>query len=442
MDQDIWQNILNKLESHIDEKSFNTFFIDTSLIKINKNELHIKVSTKFASNYLNQNYVLILSEIAKSLYHKKYDFIFISDEKTFNQKPYNYNEYQPKNFQYRTKLNPNYNFDQFVVGKSNNFAYSSSLAVAENLGVAYNPLFIYGDSGMGKTHLMQSIGNYVVNENEVHKVFYITAEEFTNNMIESLKKNKMEEFRGEFRNIDVLLIDDIHFFTKKEAVQEEFFHTFNSLNEKKKQIVLTSDKPPKDIQDLEKRLVTRFEGGLLADLSTPDFETRVAILRKKSESDKIVLSEEIINFIAENIIDNIRTLEGALIRILAYSSFNNIPIEKINRGLASKILVDLISDKIKNINLDSILEKVCFIYDLTKDQILSKSRKKNIVFPRQIAMYISNLMIPQISLKEIAVYYKRKDHTTVIHARKLIENQLKKDNLLRVNIKEIMDSLK
>lgn len=442
MDQDIWQVILNKLESHIDEKSFRTFFIDTKLVKKDKRDLHIRVSTKFASDYLHQNYVVMLSEIASTLYHEKYNFIFTTDEANFLYSQSQTNEYQPKNFKYKTKLNPNYTFEQFVVGKSNNFAYSSSLAVAENLGKAYNPLFLYGDSGMGKTHLMQAIGNYTLFENETQKVFYITAEEFTNNMIENLKANKMAQFRNEFRNIDVLLIDDIHFFTKKVGVQEEFFHTFNTLNESKRQIVLTSDKPPRDIPDLEKRLVTRFEGGLLADLTNPDFETRVAILRKKSELDRIVLNDDVISFIAESIVDNIRTLEGALIRIFAYSSFNNIPVESIGRELASKILVDLVSDSVQTITLDSILNRVCQSYNLTSEQLLSKTRKKIIVFPRQIAMYISNLLIPQISLKEIANYYKRKDHTTVIHAKKLIENQLKNDEFLKLKIKDIVDDLR
>ena len=442
MDQDIWQVILNKLESHIDEKSFRTFFIDTKLVKKDKRDLHIRVSTKFASDYLHQNYVVMLSEIASTLYHEKYNFIFTTDEANFLYSQSQTNEYQPKNFKYKTKLNPNYTFEQFVVGKSNNFAYSSSLAVAENLGKAYNPLFLYGDSGMGKTHLMQAIGNYTLFENETQKVFYITAEEFTNNMIENLKANKMAQFRNEFRNIDVLLIDDIHFFTKKVGVQEEFFHTFNTLNESKRQIVLTSDKPPRDIPDLEKRLVTRFEGGLLADLTNPDFETRVAILRKKSELDRIVLNDDVISFIAESIVDNIRTLEGALIRIFAYSSFNNIPVESIGRELASKILVDLVSDSVQTITLDSILNRVCQSYNLTSEQLLSKTRKKIIVFPRQIAMYISNLLIPQISLKEIANYYKRKDHTTVIHAKKLIENQLKNDEFLKLKIKDIVDYLR
>ncbi len=341
-----------------------------------------------------------------------------------------------------TKLNQNYNFTQYVIGANNRFAHSASLAVAESPGNTYNPLFLYGESGMGKTHLMQAIGNFVVDELDGKNVFYISTEEFTNEMIDAIRTNTMPSFRSKFRNFDVLLIDDVHFLSKKEGTQEEFFHTFNALYEKKKQIVLTSDRPPKDIPDLEKRLVTRFEWGLLADLKSPDFETRVAILKKKADFENINLSRDVIEFIAEHIYSNVRALEGSLIRILAYASYNNLKVEDINVEIVSEILIDMISDKIQEVNLDNIMQKVCDAYNLTPKEIFDKTRKKNIAFPRQIAMYLSNLLIPQLSLKEIAQYYKRKDHTTVLHAKKTIEEQFKNDRDLRIQIERLIKEIK
>ena len=439
-DQDIWENVLNTLEDHINPKSFKTWFSDTKLIDIDNNILLVQVPTKFTADFLNQNYTVLLSEISYNLYKKEYKVRFT-----------NYPLKKQKNGSFRLngnqqqssgKLNPKYTFDQFVVGKSNNFAHSASMAVAESPGTAYNPLFIYGESGMGKTHLMQAIGNFLGEEQSSRCVYYTTAEEFTNEMIDALKTKNMTEFRNKFRNVDVLLVDDIHFLAGKESTQETFFHTFNALYENKRQIVITSDRPLKDIHDLEKRLVTRFEWGLMADLKSPDFETRVAILSKKSENEDIFLREDVVGFIAEFVSSNVRALEGSLIRILAYASYNNLNTEDIDPVLAKEILSDLISEKIRDINLDTIMQKVCDMYDVTPRQLMDKTRKKNIAFPRQVAMYLSNLLIPQASLKEIAEYYKRKDHTTVLHAKKMIENQFRSDNKFRIQIELLIKEIK
>ncbi len=439
-DQDIWENVLNTLEDHINPKSFKTWFSDTKLIDIDNNILLVQVPTKFTADFLNQNYTVLLSEISYNLYKKEYKVRFT-----------NYPLKKQKNGSFRLngnpqqtsgKLNPKYTFDQFVVGKSNNFAHSASLAVAESPGTAYNPLFIYGESGMGKTHLMQAIGNFLNEEQSSKYVYYTTAEEFTNEMIDALKTKNMTEFRNKFRNVDVLLVDDIHFLAGKESTQETFFHTFNALYENKKQIVITSDRPLKDIHDLEKRLVTRFEWGLMADLKSPDFETRAAILSKKSENEDIFLREDVIGFIAEYVSSNVRALEGSLIRILAYASYNNLNTEDIDPELAKEILSDLISEKVRDINLDTIMQKVCDMYGVTPSQLMDKTRKKHIAFPRQVAMYLSNLLIPQASLKEIAEYYKRKDHTTVLHAKKMIENQFRSDNKFRIQIELLIKEIK
>ncbi len=442
--EEFWQGILNTLQENISEQGFNTWFNETKVIDLSENELIVKVPTQFIADYLNKNYSELITEICLNLYGTKYRIKFTGLQPQKNKTDDGFETPIPVNAatNHPTKLNSNYNFGQFVIGTNNKFAHSASMAVAESPGNTYNPLFLYGESGMGKTHLMQAVGNFVVDEHKDKKVFYISTEEFTNEMIDSIRSNSMPKFRNKFRNFDVLLIDDVHFLSKKEGTQEEFFHTFNSLYEKKKQIVLTSDRPPKDIPELEQRLVTRFEWGLLADLKSPDFETRVAILRKKAEFEGIKLRDEVLDFIAEHIYSNVRALEGSLIRILAYASYNNLDMEDITVDIVSEILIDMISDKIQEVNMENIMQKVCDSYNITPKEIFDKTRRKNIAFPRQIAMYLSNLLIPQLSLKEIAQYYKRKDHTTVLHAKKTIEEQFKNDRDLRIQIERLINDIK
>ncbi|MDP2172487.1 MAG: chromosomal replication initiator protein DnaA [Candidatus Cloacimonadaceae bacterium] len=442
MDQDIWQNILDKLEENINPQSFRTWFSETKLVDMNDKALIIRVPTQFAANYLNQNYTEALGEISFALYNRRYQVQFVSQPHRPSQDKTGQTEYGSNRVVLNSKLNDRFNFDQFVVGKNNNFANSAARAVAESPGYTYNPLFIYGESGMGKTHLMQAIGNFVLKEGRNCSIYYTTSEEFTNEMIESIRGNKMQNFRNKFRKIDVLLVDDIHFLSRKEGTQEEFFHTFNALFDNRKQIVLTSDRPPKDIPDLEKRLVTRFESGLLCDLKEPDFETRVAILRKKAEPENIQLMDEVFNFIAQSISSSVRALEGSLIRILAYASYNKLNPEDIDTDVARTILSDMISEVRKDITMDAITQQVCIAYNITIPQIVDKTRKQNVSFPRQVAMYLANLLIPQLSLKEIAEYYKRKDHTTVLHAKKMIENQFREDVSFRSHIEMLIKNIR
>ncbi len=442
MDQDIWQNVLDKLEENINPQSFRTWFYDTKLVDMNDKAMVVRVPTQFAANYLNQNYTEALSEISLALYNRKYQVQFVSNPHKQDLIDKEKDGYNTNRVVLNTRLNDRYSFEQFVVGKNNNFAYSAAKAVAESPGYTYNPLFIYGESGMGKTHLMQAIGNFILKEGRNCSIYYTTSEAFTNEMIESIRGNKMPEFRSKFRKIDLLLVDDIHFLAKKEGTQEEFFHTFNALFDNRKQIVLTSDRPPKDIQDLEKRLVTRFESGLLCDLKNPDFETRVAILRKKAEPENIDLSDDVFNFIADNITSSVRALEGSLIRILAYASYNKLNPEDITSEMAHNILSDMISEVRKEISLDTITQQVCLAYGITIPQIVDKTRKQHVAFPRQVSMYLANLLIPQLSLKEIAEYYKRKDHTTVLYAKKMIEKQFKEDNSFRVHIESLIKNIR
>jgi chromosomal replication initiator protein len=442
MDQDIWQNILDKLEENINPQSFRTWFSDTKLVDVSNNELVVKVPTQFAANYLNQNYTDTLGEIAYALYKQHYKIKFISPPHYVKNNSVKTIDYSDNRVMVNTKLNERFSFEEFVVGRNNNFAYSAAKAVAEAPGYTYNPLFIYGESGMGKTHLMQAVGNYVVKEGRNCSIYYTTSEEFTNEMIESIRANKMPEFRSKYRKVDLLLVDDVHFLSKKEGTQEEFFHTFNALFDNRKQIVLTSDRPPKDIPDLEKRLVTRFESGLLCDLKNPDFETRVAILRKKAEPENIILTDEVFSFIAESITSSVRALEGSLIRILAYASYNNLNSEDLDVDTVRSILSDMISEQHKEITLDTITKEVCLAYSITMTQIMDKTRRQQISYPRQIAMYLANLLIPQLSLKEIAEYFKRKDHTTVIHAKRMIENRFREDINFRSHIEQLIKNIK
>lgn len=442
MDQDLWQNILDKLEENINQQSFRTWFSETKLVDMSGSALIVRVPTQFAANYLNQNYTDALGEISFALYNQRYEVKFVSQPHRVDDGKPEQPEYTGNRVMLNTRLNERFTFEQFVVGRNNNFAYSAAKAVAESPGYTYNPLFIYGESGMGKTHLMQAVGNFVAKEGRNCSIFYITSEEFTNEMIESIRANKMPEFRAKFRKVDLLLVDDIHFLSRKEGTQEEFFHTFNALFDQKKQIVLTSDRPPKDIPDLEKRLVTRFESGLLCDLKNPDFETRVAILRKKAEPENIQISDEVLSFIAESIFSSVRALEGSLIRIMAYSSYNKLDPDKLDTETVRNILSDMISELRKEITLDNITQQVCLAYGITIPQIVDKTRKKNISTPRQVAMYLANLLIPQLSLKEIAEYYKRKDHTTVLHAKKMIEKQFREELDFRYRIEELIKSIK
>lgn len=442
MDQDIWQNILDKLEENINSQSFRTWFTETRLVDLSDTEMSIRVPTQFAANYMNSNYRDVLMEIATALYTQPYSVKFVADPPPPPGAKNRPAGVHGNRVVANTTLSERFTFEQFVVGRNNNFAYSAARAVAESPGNTYNPLFIYGESGMGKTHLMQAIGNYIMAEGRNCSIYYTTSEEFTNEMIESIRGNKMADFRNKFRKVDLLLVDDVHFLSGKESTQEEFFHTFNALLNSSKQIVLTSDRPPKDIPDLENRLVTRFESGLLCDLKSPDFETRVAILRKKAEPENILLKDETFNFIADAISSSVRALEGSLIRLLAFSSYNKLNPEDIDSDLASSILSDMITENRKEISLDQITQEVCRLYEISPAMMMEKSRRNVVAFPRQIAMYLANLLIPQLSLKDIAVYFNRKDHTTVLHAKRMIENQFRDDKALRDQIEMLIKNIR
>ena len=333
-----------------------------------------------------------------------------------------------------TTLNPKYTFDSFVVGNSNRFAHAAALAVAEAPATAYNPLFIYGGVGLGKTHLMQAIANEILQNNRNAKILYVTSEKFTNQLINAIKDGKNEMFRNKYRNIDVLLIDDIQFIAGKETCQEEFFHTFNTLHDNGKQIIISSDKPPKDIKLLEDRLKSRFEWGLIADISNPDYETRLAILRKKAQLDNIIIDDEVLSDIATKIDSNIRELEGVLNKLIANASLTNCPI---TLEMAEKAINDVVTKKDKVLSLELIQETISKYFNITVEELKGVKRSNDVTFPRQIAMYLCR-NVAQLPLTKIGEGFGKRDHTTVIHACTKIEKEIQNN----VSTKRIVESVK
>jgi len=338
-----------------------------------------------------------------------------------------------------TPLNPKYTFDTFVIGNSNRFAHAASLAVAEAPAKAYNPLFIYGGVGLGKTHLMHAIGHFILDNNPDAKVLYVSSEKFTNELINSIRDDRNVQFRNKYRNIDVLLIDDIQFIAGKERTQEEFFHTFNALHEASKQIIISSDRPPKEIPTLEERLRSRFEWGLITDIQPPDLETRIAILRKKAKMENLEIPNEVMVYIAKKIKTNIRELEGALIRIMAYSSLTN---KEINVELAKEALKDILPEsKAKKIDIPLIQKIVGEFYNLSIEDFKSKKRTRAVAYPRQIAMYLSRELTDH-SLPKIGEEFGGRDHTTVLHAYDKISKDIEAKPSLKKRIDEIINKIK
>ncbi len=336
-------------------------------------------------------------------------------------------------------LNPEYTFDTFVVGKSNNFAHAASLAVVEAPGKAYNPLFLYGGVGLGKTHLMHAIGHAVKESNPSARIVYVTSEMFTNDLIEALRAGKNVEFRQRYRNVDLLMIDDIQFIAGKQSVQEEFFNTFNTLHNAGKQIVISSDRPPKEIKALEERLSSRFEWGLVADIQAPDLETRTAILRNRAQNRNVEIDDEIINFIAENIVDNIRKLEGSLNRVIAYAKLKRLPI---TMSLAKEAMKDMLPQKQEIVvTPDRIKETVAEYYSLSVESLMSQRRDKEVVLPRQIAMYFCHTLL-SLPYKRIATLFDRDDHTTAISACKKVADLIDKDTSFKDTVDSIATRIK
>lgn len=442
--QEKWSEILNmiKVEHDVSDISFSTWLKPLKVYKVEGNVVTININNQnIALDYINKKYLLPLKVAIAEATGENFEISFILPdeiEEEIKEKavanPIDHNENIAK-----ANLNPRYTFDTFVVGNNNKMAHAASVAVAESPGESYNPLFIYGGVGLGKTHLMHSIAHYVLQQNSDAKVLYVTSEYFTNELIESIRNGNnstMSKFREKYRNIDVLLIDDIQFIIGKESTQEEFFHTFNHLHVSGKQIIISSDKPPKDIETLEARLRTRFEWGLIADISSPDYETRMAILRKKEELDGLEryhIPDEVMQYIANNIKSNIRELEGSLNKLIALSNLENKPIDI---PLAAEALKDMISpDNTRVITPELIIDVVSEHFNISPAEIKGKKRNAEIVLPRQIVMYLCRTMT-DTALKTIGVILGGKDHASISHGVKKIEHDLKTDEALNntVNI--------
>ncbi len=435
--KEIWEKALEILKAELTEVSFNTWIKSIDPLNITDSSITLGVRNDFTKDILENRYKDLIKNSIQAACNKSYaiNFVIISEEATDELPKVNPRKQNlVVNDEMSATLNPKYTFDSFVIGNSNRFAHAASLAVAESPAKAYNPLFIYGGVGLGKTHLMHAIGSYIKQANSKSKVVYVSSEKFTNELINSIKDDKNVEFRNKYRNVDVLLIDDIQFIAGKESTQEEFFHTFNALHDANKQIILSSDRPPKEIPTLEDRLRSRFEWGLIADIQPPDFETRIAILKKKADVENLNIPNEVMVYIATQIKSNIRELEGALIRIVAYSSLTN---KEISVDLASEALKDIISNKnSRQITIGLIQDIVSSYYNLKVEDFKSARRTRNVAFPRQIAMYLSR-KLTDTSLPKIGEEFGGRDHTTVIHAYEKISQNLKKDESLQTAIAEL-----
>lgn len=436
-----WEQILQEVKEEYDITpiSFDTWLKPLELCAVEDNKLYILVpSEQLGLNYISKKYELPLKVAITEMTGIEYELVFLLPEqaKKLRNTPAKKNTLSTEAAE-RSNLNFNYTFDTFVVGSNNRFAQSASLAVAESPGDTYNPLYIYGGPGLGKTHLIHSIGNFILEQNPDLRVLYVTSEEFTNEVIESIRAGNaaaMAKLRDKYRTVDVLMIDDIQFIIGKESTQEEFFHTFNVLHSSGKQIVLTSDKPPKEMETLEERIRSRFEWGLMADIGLPDYETRMAILRQKVEADEMELSDEILNYIANNIKSNIRELEGALNKLLAYG---NLVKTEITMDIAVKELQNIITpDKPKEITPQLIIEVVSEHFQISVDQIISKAKSSDIVRPRQIAMYLCKNMTDS-TVESIGVLLGKRDHSTVLHGVKKITEEYNKNENTRILIETI-----
>ncbi|WP_067926092.1 chromosomal replication initiator protein DnaA [Alicyclobacillus shizuokensis] len=443
-----WEHVLEHMQSTMSGPSYDTWFGETQIIDYNeeKNLITVLCPTEISRSWLEQRYTTQIHDLLLAATGQDFMLRFTTnpDLPTMEARqrqtipPAEEEEATFSNSE-PTRLNPRYTFETFVIGASNRFAHAACLAVAEAPANAYNPLFIYGGVGLGKTHLMHAIGHFVQQNHPQAKVLYITSERFTNDFIHAIRDNTTRDFRNHYRSIDVLLIDDIQFLAKKEGIQEEFFHTFNTLHENGKQIVISSDRPPKEIQTLEDRLRSRFEWGLLTDIQTPDLETRVAILQRKAKADGLHISSDVYYYIATQFDSNIRELEGALIRVIAYSSLVN---QDITVELAEQALKDMIRpDKQRTITVAQIQKVVGDHFGLKVDELKAKRRTKNVVLPRQLAMYLAR-ELTELSLPRIGEEFGGRDHTTVLHACDRISQSLQHDPSLQTTVNRLAEAIR
>lgn len=430
----IWKKVLEQLAEEVSAVSYDSWIKPIRPAAMDDTKITLKVPFSVNKNMIMTKYFSLIESCLESVTSHKFDIDVIVDEgkkEEVSQDP----------TMADNTLNPKYTFSSFVVGNNNNLAYVASLAVAERPAKTYNPLFLYGGSGLGKTHMMQAIGNYFLENYPKKKVLYTTSEKFTYELVTAIREKTNQAFRNKYRNVDLLLIDDIQFFANKELAQEEFFHTFNALYEMDKQIVLTSDRLPSEIPQLEDRLRTRFNSGLIADVQPPDYETRMAILKNKIQNEYLSVDEEIVEFIADNIKSNVRDLEGAVKRILVYAGIKRT--NAISMELATEALRDIIlTQPGKAISSKLIIEEVEKYFRLSKGSLVSKKRSKDVALPRQIAMYICRDILDDPSYPKIGEDFGGRDHTTAMHNINKIREDMTSDPELEKTVKEIITNIK
>ena len=436
------QNELNELltkakdllKDEVTGISYETWIKCLEIVSSNNGNIVLRTASNFQRDTVDSRYHDLLVNTFRFITKKDCTVTIISKEEEDSSASQDLKGILDNQGYSNPTLNPKYTFDSFVVGNNNRFAHAAALAVAEAPATSYNPLFIYGGVGLGKTHLMHAIGNQILRNNKDTNVLYVTSEKFTNQLINAIKDNTNDQFRTKYRNIDVLLIDDIQFIAGKERIQEEFFHTFNTLHDSRKQIILSSDKPPKDIPLLEDRLKSRFEWGLIADISNPDYETRLAILRKKAQLDNIIIDDDILSTIATRIDSNIRELEGTLNKLIAKASLTN---SSITMEMTERTINDIVSHKDKVISAEFVQETVAKYFNINAKDLKGSKRSNDIAFPRQIAMYLCR-SVANMSLPQIGKDFGKRDHTTVMHACNKIEKEIKDNS----NTKLIVESVK
>jgi chromosomal replication initiator protein len=432
---DIWQKVQQPLRAAIGDTSYDTWFSNVRAVD-NQGAIMLQTPDEFFKNWIVEHYGETIERCVRGETSLDISVTFEVNAALVNKPVHEKLNRLQQHFdpgQKTAHLNSRFLFEHFVVGPSNRFACAAAQAVAESPAKAYNPLFIYGPVGLGKTHLMQAITHEVGRKHPELKCCYISSEQFTNELINAIRHRSAEGFRQKYRNIDVLLIDDIHFIAGKESTQEEFFHTFNVLHDHRKQIIICSDRPPKEIANLEERLVSRFAWGLITDIQPPDFETRSAILKKKLELESVVVPDDVINFIASEIKTNIRELEGALIRVVAYALLEEKPI---TLQVAKNVLKDMVRETIKTISVEMVQKEVAAYFHIPVADLKTKKRHKNIILPRQLAMYLARKHTTH-SLPEIGAAFGGKDHTTILHAFKKIEGQLLTDKEIRNTVDKL-----
>lgn len=430
----VWEQVLARIETKVNRHSFYTWFKPTSLVSDTGTSVTVRVPNGLFKEWLHKHYSGVMAEALAEVKRPDLDVQFVADapsdpssialgpdEAATLQQPAQSPTPVPTTT--HAGLNPRYTFDSFIVGSSNQFAHAASRAVAEAPSRSYNPLFIYGGVGLGKTHLMHAVGHYVLQHDRSLKLTYISSERFMNEMINAVRYDRVLDFRERYRSVDVLLVDDIQFLAGKEGTQTEFFHTFNALYDAQKQIILSSDCPPHEIPALEERLRSRFEWGLIADIQSPDLETKVAILKKKAEAEAVPLSDDVAIFIAGRIKSNIRELEGSLIRLVAYASLTG---QEISLGLAQEVLRNVLDVEEKAVTIEVIQKHIADYYNLKLAELKSKNNSKSVAMPRQIAMYLCK-SLTHASLPEIGRSFGGKHHSTVIHSIRKVEDLRKKD---------------